>query len=69
MLHVNLIPQTVIFSEGKRGKVGNLMSGSLGDWHVKFRENMVALRKGSKCPTRKQIPQIFLNIKRGGRVT
>jgi len=69
MLHVNLIPQTILISEAKRGKVGNVMSRSLGDWHVTFRENMVTLRKGSKWPRRKHIPQTFLNIKRGGRVT
>ena len=45
------------------------MSRSLGDWHLTFRENMVALRKGSKFQTRKHIPQIFLNIKHGGRFT
>jgi hypothetical protein len=69
MLHVNLIPQTVLFSEGKRGKFGNVMSVSLDDWHVTFRENMVALRKGSKYPRKKHIPQTFFNIKRDGRVT
>jgi len=63
MMHVNLIPQTVLFSEVKRGKVGNVMSGSLGDWHVTFRENMVALRKGSKWPRRKHIPSDFFQYK------
>jgi len=63
MLHIHLIPQTVLFSEAKRGKFGNVMSGSLGDWHVTSRENMVALRKGSKWPRRNHIPQAVLSVK------
>ena len=59
MLHVNLIPQNVLFAEGKWGKAGNVMSRSLGDWQVTFRKNMVALRKRSKCPRREHILRHF----------